>query len=154
MADADVRTPDEAPTRGRPFGHRGNIIALAVSGVALAALLVALALGVGKPRSIHAGVEPFALAVTPNSRTLYVANYFANTVTPVNVATGNVGTPIPAGHNPQALAVTPEGRILYVADFLGNTVTPVDVATGKPGTPITVGNGPEGLAITPDGRTL
>jgi YVTN family beta-propeller protein len=127
--------------------------------VALVALLVNVLMG---PRVIHVKDGAGALVVTPDGRTLYVADpgdfhgdNFQNghTVTPVNVATGIPGTPIKVGNHPQALAVTPDGRILYVADS-GNTVTPVNVASSTPGTPIKVRHGPVAMVVAPDGRTL
>ena len=73
-----------------------------------------------------------AVAVTPDGRTLYVANWGrvglwrrnGDTVTPVTLSTGTPGAPIRVGNEPQALLVTPEGRTLYVAAHDG-TVTPV-----------------------------
>jgi YVTN family beta-propeller protein len=77
-----------------------------------------------------------------------------HTVTPVDVATGEPGTPIRVGNGPQALVVTPDGRTLYVANIDDNMVTRITVATGKPGGAIRAGHGPQALAVTPDGRTL
>ena len=78
----------------------------------------------------------------------YVANNGDDTVTPIDLATGTPGTPIPVGHNPYAIAITPDGKIAYVANFNGNTVTPIDLASGTPGTPIPVGVSPYAIAIT------
>lgn len=61
------------------------ITALAVSGAALVAVLVALALGAGRPRAIKAGAEPVALVVTPDGRTLYASDADDETVTPVTL---------------------------------------------------------------------
>jgi DNA-binding beta-propeller fold protein YncE len=46
---------------------------------------------------IRVGNEPQALVVTPDGRTLYVANITATAVVPVSTATNTLGTPIPAG---------------------------------------------------------
>ena len=51
----------------------------------------------------------------------------ATPVTPVDIATGEPGTPIRAGRGPQALAMTPDGRTLYVADVLGGTVSVISL---------------------------
>ena len=105
-------------------------------------------------RPIRVAHDPDALAVTPDSRTLYIADGGGNTVIPVSVRTGRPGRPIRAGAVPTALAITPNGQTLYVASPRTNTVTPVSVASGKPGPPIVVGHAPVALAITPNGRTL
>jgi YVTN family beta-propeller protein len=113
----------------------------------------------GKP--VRAGPGPFALAVTPNGKTAYVADS-AFTVTPVSTATNNPGKPITIGTYPTALAVTPNGRTVYVATEM-SSVIPVSTATNKPGKPIMVGiaRGTGGspfasvqdIAIAPDGKT-
>ena len=99
---------------------------------------------------------PFAIAITPNGETAYVANFDDGTVTPINLATGTPGTPISVGQYPASIAITPNGKTAYVTDGYsggGNTVTPIDLATGTPGSQITVGSEPMGIAITPDGKT-
>jgi YVTN family beta-propeller protein len=151
MAERAARSPGSRP---KPI-HIAGVIALAAVIAALTAVqVVGDHAGGGDTRSIGVGTFPAALAVTPDGRTLYVANYGDNTVTPVDVATGTPGTPIPVGHDPDALAVTPDGRTLYVANDGSGTVTPIDVAAGTAGRPISAGSGPGALAVTPDGRTL
>ena len=56
---------------------------------------------------IKVGKRPFAMVVTPDGRTLYVANMNSNTVTPVTVATNTPGKPISVGIQPDALALVP-----------------------------------------------
>jgi YVTN family beta-propeller protein len=102
---------------------------------------------------ITVGANPEAIAITPDGRTAYVANYGSNSVTPVNTATRRAGPPITVGANPEAIAITPDGRTAYVADDGSNSVTPVDTATGRAGPPIKVGTNPRAVAITPNGRT-
>ena len=103
---------------------------------------------------ITVGANPEAIAVTPDGRTAYVANYGSGSVTPIDTATRKAGPPITVGANPEAIAVTPDGRTAYVADFGSGSVTPIDTATGQAGPPITVGTNPRAVAITPDGRTV
>jgi len=89
--------------------------------------------------------------------TAYVASAGTGTVTPIDVATGRAGTPIPVGNGADAVAITPDGKTAFVANYgangSGHTVTPIDVATGRAGSPIKVGDGPDAIAITPDGKT-
>ena len=104
---------------------------------------------------IQPGNDPWAIAITPDGKTAYLAGY-TNTVTPVNLATGSVGTPIQIGGTPgpNAIAITPDGKTAYVAGY-GGTVTPINLATGRPGPAIqvNVGTGQKAIAITPDGTT-
>ena len=85
----------------------------------------------------------------------YVANDVLSLgeVTPIAVATGIPGTPIPVGKGPVALAMTPDHTTVYVANDGSGTVTPIDTATNTAGPPIPVGHYPHAIAITPDGKT-
>jgi len=114
----------------------------------------------GKP--IDVGNEPFAIAVTPDGKTVYVANTWENTgrlasgqstVTPIATATNTPGAPIEVGSGPWAFAITPDGTTAYVINFYSHSVTPIATATNTPGPPIPVGQGPRAIAITPDGKT-
>jgi DNA-binding beta-propeller fold protein YncE len=106
---------------------------------------------------IPVGNRPFAVAVTPDGKTVYVVNSGTsgggNSVTPITVATNTPGTPIPVGFQPEAIAVSPDGTVAYVANEGTNTVTPITVATNTPGSPITVGPEPDNVVFTPDSKT-
>lgn len=118
------------------------------------------------PSVILPGDGYAAVAVTPDGRTLYVAEYDDDTVIPVNLATGRSGTPIIIEHADlaleSALAVTPDGKTLYAAlngDYGGgsgpNSLVAISTATGTVQKTIDYGTaGPAALAVTPDGRTL
>ncbi len=111
-------------------------------------------------------MSPAALAVTPDGKTLYVAEYDDDTVIPVNLATGRPGTPIIIESADlaleSALAITPDGKTLYAAlngDYGGgsgpNSLVAISTATGTVQKTIDYGTaGPIALAVTPDGRTL
>ncbi|MBV8950451.1 MAG: PKD domain-containing protein, partial [Actinobacteria bacterium] len=72
---------------------------------------------------IAVGSKPYAIAVTPDNATAYVANFNNNTapgtVTPITVATNTPGTNITVGTGPTDIAVVPDQA--PVASF---TVTP------------------------------
>jgi YVTN family beta-propeller protein len=99
---------------------------------------------------IKVGSGPFAVAITPDGKSAYVANE-GGTVTPIEVATNKPGPEIKVGSGPDGIAITPDGKTAYVANAFSGTVTPIEVATNKPGPEITVGERPDGVAITPDG---
>ncbi len=99
---------------------------------------------------------PLGVAITPDGRTALVTNSLGDTVVPVTLATGVVGTPVRVGSGPSAVAIAPDGRRAYVSNFNDNTVTPLvisgDQLVAQP--PIPVGVGPWSVAVSPDGRTV
>jgi DNA-binding beta-propeller fold protein YncE len=110
----------------------------------------------GKP--ITVGGLPVNMTLTPNAKTLLVANWAPQAVTPIQLATRRLGRPIRAGHGPLAMAVEPGGTIVLVADLglpttgkvpHGHTVTPVNLVTGTAGQPVQVGAGPIAIALIP-----
>jgi 6-phosphogluconolactonase len=128
------------------------------------------------PNPVSTGTAPRALAVSRDSRLLYVANSGSDDVTVFKIGTAGVLTLVPQATGPSkpvaagaaapiALAVAPTGRVLYVASNTSNTITAFEVdAAGLltllpqagPGTnPISVnGTGLTALAITPNGKFL
>jgi DNA-binding beta-propeller fold protein YncE len=102
----------------------------------------------GKP--IRIGRPAMEIAITPDSKTVYVANPEGppGAVTPISTATNTPGKPIRIGKS-LAIAITPNGKTLYAAAL--NKVVPISTATNTPGKPISqVGYGyPSELVITP-----
>lgn len=97
-----------------------------------------------------------ASGTTPLPVTVYVASELdGGVVTPIDAATGVVGTPISVGQFPDDIALDPAGSTAYVAVWSG-AVVPIDVATNTARDPIPVigATSPPrwaGIAITPDG---
>lgn len=94
---------------------------------------------------------PYWLALTPDGRTLYVADEANDTVTPISTATGMAGQPIRVGRSPVAMAVTPNGKTLYVVNADSGTVTPIHTTTNTAGHQIRVGIGAVSIAVRPAG---
>lgn len=116
-----------------------------------------------------------ALAITPNGRTLLIADAGDDTLIPINVATRTVGRPIALpeeqplsslikssssaspNYSPRSpapisdLVVSPDGRTAYAVD--GYVVVPVDLVKGRAEKPIKGFDGPQQLAISPNGMT-
>jgi YVTN family beta-propeller protein len=107
----------------------------------------------GKPIKVGpVGSFPDFIAITPDRKTAYVANYNSGSVTPINTATNTVGNPIRTGRNPIGIAITPDGKTAYVA--AAGTVTPINTVTDTAGKTIHAGSNASGMiAITPDGKT-
>jgi YVTN family beta-propeller protein len=102
----------------------------------------------------HSEASFLQIAITPDSKTAYVANYDTNSVVPIDIATNRAGKPIRVGSAPDAIAITPDGKTAYVADGNAHSVTPIDIATNTAGQPIQTGEWPGPLAVTPDGKTV
>lgn len=96
------------------------------------------------------------IEVSADDRTAYVLHGGTTTgvVTPIDVATNTLGTPIASPHlaAPTTARLAPDGRTLYVA--AGPRVVPIDVSGATPvvGTPITLTGNVSALAFAPDGR--
>jgi DNA-binding beta-propeller fold protein YncE len=62
----------------------------------------------GPPITVGGG--PAAIAVTPDSKTVYVVNYgsgkTAGTVTPITIATNQAGRPVHVGQGVVTIAIT------------------------------------------------
>ena len=56
---------------------------------------------------IPIGVHPVDIAITPDGRTAYVANYGSDTVTPISTRTNKAGPAIPVGQRPADIAIAP-----------------------------------------------
>jgi serine/threonine-protein kinase len=57
--------------------------------------------------TITVGRQPDAIVITADGKTAWVAESADNTISPVSLATGRVGTPIRVGTGPDAIALTP-----------------------------------------------
>ena len=96
--------------------------------------------------------DPFAIAITPDGRTLYVGGEGSEQLDVVDTTTNAVSQTIPLGANPASIAITPDGKTAYVVGVAGN-VTPIDTATNTARAPFAAGFTPFGIAISPDGAT-
>jgi DNA-binding beta-propeller fold protein YncE len=96
-------------------------------------------------------IAPDAIAITPDSRTVYVS--CPGEVVPMRAGADIASKPIKVS-SAGALVMAANGRTVYVANPDGDTITPISTATEEPGLPIVVGPSPDAMAVTPDGRTL
>ena len=56
---------------------------------------------------IKVGHGPDGIAITPDGKTAYVANYYSDTVTPILTATNTTERSIKVGRGPGPIAITP-----------------------------------------------
>jgi DNA-binding beta-propeller fold protein YncE len=103
---------------------------------------------------------PWAIAVAPGGRTIWVASVGNGTVTPVSTRTGRAGRPVKVPAEPTELAVAPDGKTVWVVSQIDGTnqtpgrITPISTVTGRAGKPIRVGIDPGPLVISPGSRTV
>jgi len=103
------------------------------------------------PENLGGVIAPDAIAISPDSQTIYVS--CAGTVVPVRARADTTSRPIKVS-SAGALAMAANGRTVYVANPDGDTITPISTATDEPGQPIPVGQSPDAMAVTPDGKTV
>lgn len=117
------------------------------------------------PRVIGVGAAPDALALSPDGRTLYVANGVSDdspanghAVTVVSPTTGKVGRRIDIGGAAWKIAVSPDGRTLYamlVADSGGqNGMVIVNLVTGHVAARVRFKYGAADFAVAPRGQVV
>jgi DNA-binding beta-propeller fold protein YncE len=151
-----IDTATNTPGPPVPIGRGPGLIAMAPDGrtayvTSDESIVVPIDTATGTPGApIRVGVtgpglhdQPDGNAITPDGRTVYVANTWENTgrpasapgtVTPIATATNTPGAPIEVGSQPWAFAITPDGRTAYVASWQSGTVTPIATATNTAGT--------------------
>jgi kumamolisin len=103
------------------------------------------------------GSAPSSGAPTPPAETgatAYVTDDSTDQVTPINLSSGAVESPISLPGGPEGIAITPDGATGYVAEPQSNTVTPINLKTGVVGRPLAVQGLGLGIAVSPGGATL
>lgn len=140
-----------APRRlTRGLGVRAPRPALRVPSVA-ASFVLALVLSL-----VLAGCSTATNTATPrgSASVAWVAtgSYMSqpgDTVTPVNVNTGQPGRPLGTGRLPSGIAVTPNGAELLVTNTGDDTLAVVNLATKKVVARVPVGLEPDSVAVAP-----
>jgi DNA-binding beta-propeller fold protein YncE len=118
----------------------------------------------GDATILSAGTSPGTVAVSPDGKTIYVANSIGG-ITPASAATGKASRPIrikgsiPYGCGTSALAITPDNRTLFttvVGDDGGRTLpmARVDLATDRETGQVKVPGGVSDFIMSRDGTTV
>ena len=94
--------------------------------------------------------EPRGIAIAPDGSTAYVSGTAANTVTPIDLATGTPGSPIEVGAGSRGIGVAPDGSAAYVTNRNDDSVSRISLPGGTVTKTIAVENSPEAIAVTPD----
>jgi YVTN family beta-propeller protein len=98
---------------------------------------------------IPTGRGAHGLAISRNTRDLYVANRLAGTISVISFARRRVVATWSVGGSPDMLQVSPNGRRLWTSNRFDGTVSVIDTRTGRVIRTIAVGSSPHGLALFP-----
>lgn len=101
--------------------------------------------------AITVGIEPAAMAITPEGSSLLVVSKGVDTLSAVSLATTSVTWTTRVGLEPDAVAVTPDGRTAVVANYGDGTISLVDLRSHRVRATVHVGAQPVAVAVTPDG---
>ena len=71
------------------------------------------------------------LALSPDEKTLYAANWVSNDVSVLDLATGSLVKRIPTVKTPRGLALDATGERLFIAGFDGGEIERLTLATGE-----------------------
>jgi YVTN family beta-propeller protein len=106
--------------------------------------------------TVRVGVSPAQMAVSPDRKSVYIANTASNTVSVLNTDDNSIARTIalPPRSRPVDLAVNPNGRYLYIADGGSNRVSVVDTRAKRVVASVRVGSQPLSIATAPDGKTV
>jgi YVTN family beta-propeller protein len=99
------------------------------------------------------GVDPRAVAVSPDDAQAYVADQGSDSVSVIDLATHDV-TQIAVGDRPVGVAFSPNGRFVAVAELGDDQVRFLDASDLRTLSIVPVADRPHGLAFTPDGQRL
>jgi YVTN family beta-propeller protein len=106
--------------------------------------------------TVRVGVSPAQTAVSPDRKSIYIANTGSDTVSVVSTHNNTVANTItlPRGSRPIGVAVNPNGRYVYTADGGSNRVSVLDTRAGRIVAAVRVGSQPLSVAVAPDGKTV
>lgn len=80
-------------------------------------------------RKYQSGQDPEAFAISPDGRTIYVANEDAAQMSVVDLESGTITQRVAVGEEPEGVTVRPDGRVVYVACEATNEVVAVDTTS-------------------------
>jgi YVTN family beta-propeller protein len=106
--------------------------------------------------TVRVGDSPAQMAVSPDRKSVYIANTGSNTVSVLNTDDDTVARTIalPPRSKPMDVAVNPNGRYLYTADGGSNRVSILDTRAKRVVASVRVGIQPLSVAAAPDGKTV
>jgi YVTN family beta-propeller protein len=103
---------------------------------------------------IDVNTFPVGIAVNPNTKKVYVANEFSNTISVIDTETDKVQATISIGNFPYGIDTNPLTSRVYVTNRGSNTVSVIDGSIDTKLLDITVGKSPVGIAVNPSANWI
>lgn len=133
------------------------VVAALVATAVVTPTAVTPAAAVGLSDTYSVGTKPSGIAVTADGAQAYVSNTGdfgtpGNTVTVLNLSTGDTITTLTVGDAPQSAVINPAGTKVYVANRASGTISVISMASNTVVNTITVGVGAFDIAFSPDGQ--
>jgi uncharacterized protein (TIGR03437 family) len=127
-----------------------------------AVLMSTAAVGGTFGRVVAIGGEASDLALDESRGVLYIANFTANRIDVMSLATNNVQTSINVAANPSSISLSPDKRWLLVAHYgnnaapatQNNALTLIDLTASNSKQTFALGNPPLGVAFGADDKAL
>jgi len=94
------------------------------------------------------------LAVSPDGRRLYVTRLFAQSVSVIDLPSGQVISTVPLSAEPYTCVVSADGKKLYVSIWGGSKVDVFDTSSMSLFEEWSTGDHPNALVLSPDGKRL
>jgi YVTN family beta-propeller protein len=106
-------------------------------------------------RKINLGGNPFAIAVSRNSKLVYVTDPLNEMVYKISAKKNRIIKKFPVT-NPYGVAVTPDGKTLYVTNYLDSGVYAINANTGEIVATLSLSSAahPRCPVVTPDGTAV
>jgi YVTN family beta-propeller protein len=87
------------------------------------------------------------LALSPDEKTLYAANWVSNDVSVINLSNGALLKKIPTVKTPRGVVITPDGKRMFIAGFDGGELERIDLETGEKKIMLSTGGAMRHLAL-------
>jgi YVTN family beta-propeller protein len=103
---------------------------------------------------IDVNTFPVGIAVNPNTKKVYVANEYSNTVSVIDTETDKVQNRINVDVFPYGIDTNPLNNRVYVTNKGSNTVSVIDGSINSKLADITVGKSPVGIVVNPSANWI
>jgi YVTN family beta-propeller protein len=103
-------------------------------------------------KTLPGGTDPETLAVSPDGRTLYVANEDGMQLTSIDVASGTTRARVNIGVEPEGVAVRPDGKVVYVTCEGAGAVYAIDASSLQVIAKIPTRARPRAIVFARDGK--